>query len=170
MTEKWKLVAGYDGAYEVSDRGRVRSIARNDRLGRMVGGIYLKPQKHYAGYPKVGLSKNGYSKQYFIHRLVLEAFVGPCPDGMEACHGNGVPSDNRLKNLRWDTASKNYKDRVKHGTCNAGERHGMAKLCDLDVYLIRNVQAKQCDIAKFFDINSSMVCLIRKGQRWTHVV
>lgn len=54
----------------------------------------------------------------FVHVLVLEVFVGPCPSGMEGCHANGDPSDNRLVNLRWDTHSANMRDAMRHGTHN----------------------------------------------------
>jgi hypothetical protein len=57
-----------------------------------------------------------------VHRLVLETFVGPCPDGMECCHNNGDPADNRLENLRWDTLSSNAYDRVEHGVHNMARR------------------------------------------------
>lgn len=112
--ETWKPVVGYEGHYEVSDLGRVRSLDRiivtksgvkKRRKGQLIRAIV---QKH--GYTAVGI--NGTKT---IHRLVLEAFNGPCPEGMEACHENGIRSDNRLINLRWDTSSSNNVDIVKHG-------------------------------------------------------
>jgi hypothetical protein len=105
---QWRPVVGYEGRYEVSDTGIVRSF-----LGRNV--IYLVPIKMHRGHLTVSLCKNGKMAPQFIHRLVLEAFVGPCPPGMMCRHLNGDPSDNDLENLRWGTASENGLDTVLHG-------------------------------------------------------
>lgn len=65
------------------------------------------------------IDSNGHKKRYQVHRLVLMAFVGPCPEGMEACHyPDRNPTNNNLQNLRWDTRSNNAKDAVVHGTCH----------------------------------------------------
>lgn len=109
--ERWLPVPGMEGAYEVSDMGRVRSLDRlvvNGPRGatRPLRGRVLRI--HLAkGYPSVSL---GASRKACVHTLVLLAFVGPRPDGMECCHWNGDPTDNRLQNLRWDTSSNNKKD------------------------------------------------------------
>lgn len=62
------------------------------------------------------LSRNGATKRQWVHRLVLSAFTGPCPPGMECCHNDGDPSNNRPENLRWDTRSSNARDKRVHGT------------------------------------------------------
>ena len=67
------------------------------------------------GYYRVRFARDGKMINASVHRVVLEAFVGPCPEGHEACHNNGNPSDNRLENLRWDTKSANALDRVRDG-------------------------------------------------------
>lgn len=103
---QWLPVSGYDG-YQVSDAGQVMSFRRS-RKGKL-----LKPIPATGGYLVVKL--NHANNRKLIHRLVLEAFIGPCPDGMEACHNNGNPADNRLSNLRWDTKSANAFDRTRHG-------------------------------------------------------
>lgn len=61
------------------------------------------------------LHKSGSRKSAAVHRMVLEAFVGPCPDGMQGCHWNGEPADNRVENLRWDTPRSNMADKLRHG-------------------------------------------------------
>lgn len=112
--EVWKPVVGYEGLYGVSNHGNVRSLDRfvTDKNGikKRRKGQPLKPILQKRGYMAVGIGGTKY-----IHRLVLEAFVGPCPEGMETCHNNGVRTDNRLENLRWDTSSANNDDIVKHG-------------------------------------------------------
>ena len=118
--EIWLPVVGYEGLYEVSDRGRVRSL---DRLSYTKGrvsvsvrkGRILKASITSSGHAVVGLSRNARAAQKQVHRLVLEAFVGPCPPDMECCHGPGGPADNRIENLRWDSRSANALDRVSDG-------------------------------------------------------
>lgn len=110
--EIWKAVPGHEGAYEVSNLGRVRSLERRVRLvpnpgvetTRRVPPRILKPGRVKSGHVSVALGK-GNSR--LVHQLVLEAFVGPCPHGCETLHGNHKPWDNRLENLRWGTRSEN---------------------------------------------------------------
>ena len=114
--ETWKPVVGYEGIYEVSDRGRVRSLDRVNPAGHRLRGKMLKLRHHPRGYMQTTLTRDGICQTKKIHRLVLEAFVGPCPPGMESCHRNGVRDDNRVSNLRWDTPLANAADRIAHGT------------------------------------------------------
>lgn len=114
--ETWKPIAGYEGFYEVSDRGNVRSLGRTDTLGRLRSGRAMKQKVTARGYRVVGLTAAGEATRFHqVHRLVLEAFVGPAPDGMVACHWDDAPGNNVLSNLRWDTASANYADAVRNG-------------------------------------------------------
>ncbi|MGI9293444.1 MAG: NUMOD4 motif-containing HNH endonuclease [Pseudomonadales bacterium] len=135
MTDEiWKPIAGWNGFYEVSDHGRVRSLDRmipDKRLGkRRWKGRILKPSAgtSYMPYLIITLQRGGRRgnpkaeiKMPYVHILVLEAFVGPRPDGLVACHNDGDPSNNRANNLRWDTQSANQADSIKHGT-HAGNR------------------------------------------------
>lgn len=84
----------------------------------VVYGITGKPltTRDHNGYRSVNLCKKYKGRQAFVHRLVLEAFVGPCPAGMEVLHINGVRDDNRLENLRYGTRSENMRDALRHGT------------------------------------------------------
>lgn len=106
-----------------------------------------------------------------VHRLVLEAFVGPCPAGMEGCHNNGCPSDNRLQNLRWDTRLANNADKIRHGTSRKGADNNRAKLCDGDIERMRDLS--RCgvtgrSIAALFLVTPANVSTILKGKTWTH--
>lgn len=123
--EQWLPVVGHEGAYEVSDRGNVRSLDREitTKNGKRYTrrGVALAPRRHTQGYPQVHLSGRG---SVSIHRLVLEAFIGPCPTGLEACHNDGNPENNHAANLRWDTHAGNMQDRLAHGTCrNTAKTH-----------------------------------------------
>lgn len=115
--EQWKAVQGYEGLYEVSSHGRVRSLDRPWRPGiRSFKGKELKPQKKKRGYYAVALNKNGISLIAKIHSLVAESFIGPRPDGEEVRHRDSNPLNNRLENLVYGTRSDNVRDAVKHGT------------------------------------------------------
>lgn len=119
MSTDWRPVVGYEGIYDVSIDGRVRSRARRyetrpgvfaNRSARM-----LQPQWTTDGYLIAFLSRDGSKRELRVHRLVLEAFVGPCPEGMEGCHNDGDKTNNHVSNLRWDTRSANTHDKVRHG-------------------------------------------------------
>ena len=116
MNENWRPIPGYEGVYEVSDLGRVRSLDRIDARGRRICGRALRPGITRSGHLQVNLCLDGKRRWTYVHRLVLMTFVGPAPEGMEGCHGNGRPADNRLANLRWASQSENNRDRVRHGT------------------------------------------------------
>lgn len=116
MTEQWLPIAGYEGAYEVSDAGRVRSLDRvNSRGWRLTGKVLSPARSNRHGHLHVLLCTPGVQDSRFVHTLVLEAFVGPRPPGMHACHANDEPSDNRVENLRWDTPRANRLDSVRNG-------------------------------------------------------
>lgn len=113
--EHWLPVVGFEGQYEISDLGRVRSLDRkvpcrggSTRLHR---GRVLQPGNGSYNHQVVCLSGR---RMVQVHRLVLEAFIGKCPDGMEACHNNDVADDNRLVNLRWDTRTANEHDKLRN--------------------------------------------------------
>ena len=123
--ERWLPVVGYEGLYEVSDLGSVRSLDRVDSYGHHRKTRVLKPIPNGSGHYQVRLYRNGKSESYpYVHRLVLETFVGPCPKGMFSCHWNDDPSDNRLENLRWDTEKANQADKLRNGhNTNANKTH-----------------------------------------------
>jgi hypothetical protein len=172
VAEVWKPVKGFEGMYEVSDQGRVRSLERtivraNGVPMRVAGGILScsVSNDRSRGYPAVNLL----GRSRLVHHLVLEAFVGPRPSGYEGCHGNGIRTDNRLANLRWDTMSGNQMDRVLHGTSNRGERCGKAKLTESQVVEILRSTERGCEIAKRFGISQQRVYNIRTRRDWAHV-
>lgn len=125
LPEIWKPVVGYEGIYEVSDHGRVRSLdriqvysridqysGRELTVHRLHRGRMLRPGRMTAGHLSVALGKGN---SVCVHVLVLEAFVGPCPPGHESLHRDDVPSNNVLDNLRWGTRSDNIRDAIRNG-------------------------------------------------------
>ena len=125
--EQWKPVHGYEGIYEVSSHGRVRSLDRTvTRSGGQVRrkGKVLRATLNPGGYPVVSLYRQGRPKNRYVHALVAEAFFGTRPKGMEVCHNDGDPTNNHLDNLRYGTSSDNELDKVRHGThYNAAKTH-----------------------------------------------
>lgn len=128
--ENWRAIVGFEGLYEVSDQGRARTLGRIDTRGHRRAARLLTPTPDGEGYLKVGLTPLGTAGApqpcifRRVHVLVLEAFVGPCPDEMEGCHGDDDPANNRLVNLRWDTRSANAADRIRLATSKTADRHG----------------------------------------------
>lgn len=124
MTDKieeqlWRPIDRWADRYHVSNFGNVISIKRQ---------MWLKPILRPNGMHKratVTLSRPKQKpEQRFVHHLVLEAFVGPRPPGLVACHNNGNGTDNHVRNLRWDTQASNMQDRLAHGNhYNAVKTH-----------------------------------------------
>lgn len=118
--EAWVAVIGFDGFYEVSNRGEIHGC---DRVVGAANGktkrIKPKPRKLHAiasGHLYADLYRGRKRTKVAVHRAVLEAFIGPCPEGMEACHDDGNPKNNTVENLYWGTRSDNVKDALRHGT------------------------------------------------------
>lgn len=130
-------------------------------------------------HPKKGhllaeLRNDAGRKAFWVHRLVLMAFVGPCPPGMEGCHfPDRSPQNNRLENLRWDTKAANEADKEIHGTITRGEQHGAAKLTEADVREIRRLYSPRvCSFKKLgrmFGVDFSTVYAIVKRKSWRHI-
>lgn len=131
---EWRPIAGYEGFYDVSNTGLVRSHPRHypvRRYGKTFTqfrkGQLMRLQKTCHGYFEVRLrakSRGCPNRAFLVHRLVLEAFVGPRPLGMHCCHNDGDPTNNSVDNLRWDTPSANVLDSIRHGTqVNARKTH-----------------------------------------------
>jgi hypothetical protein len=114
--EHWEPAPGYEGRYDVSSEGRVRSVRREGRhYGRT--GVIMKPSRHNYGYFYFSLyDDSGRHRRVMVHQLVAKAFLGPRPEGLEACHDNGDPTCNAVWNLKWDTHSGNMLDKQRHGT------------------------------------------------------
>lgn len=145
---KWRSVKGYEGLYRVSNDGLVESLPRTVKRsdGRVLKfkGKRLKGTPNWHGYPEVRLPGSRRGCAITIHTLVLTAFVGPRPEGMECRHLNGIRTDNRVENLAWGTLKENTADKALHGMTTKGrpsktkgEKHGMAKFTDDEVTIIR---------------------------------
>lgn len=161
MSEIWKAVPGWP-TYEVSDHGRLRGSR---------GVVKWQPTHH--GYLRITLRNKERLARMYAHRVVLLTFVGPLPDGMEACHLNGVRTDNRLANLAYATRIENHAHKRAHGTLPLGEQVHNAALTEAQVREIREAKARgefnSTTFMKKFGVSRSTVCLIAAGKRWSHV-
>lgn len=124
--EQWLPVVGFEGAYEVSDLGRVRSLARvvirSNGIRQSVSQRVLKHHIGSNGYPSIALHRGGQTT-HLIHVLVLTAFVGPRPIDNRCRHLDGDKLNSRLSNLAWGTCSENELDKAVHGTHCRGPHH-----------------------------------------------
>lgn len=157
-SEEWKSIIGYEGLYEVSDFGRVRSLDREVVCGngtvRNYKGKILKQFIDKQGRPEVILSKNGKGHNKLPHSLVAQAFIGKRPEGYHVCHINGDSQDNRLSNIRYDTVSQNAIDIYRYGSKKM-------KLSIEQVLEIRKLYAtgkyKQIELAEKFSISQNNI-------------
>ncbi len=174
--ERWLPVVGFEGYYEVSELGRVRSLDRVVRSRyrsnwKMTGRI-IRPSRDGGGYLGVNLSANGRKCRGVIHRLVLAAFVGPIPDGHEVDHWDFDRANNRLSNLRYATSEKNRRRIDDNGRRPKGENHNSSFLTAVQVREIRLRCAngeRQRSVAQSFGISQGHVGLIVSRRRWAHL-
>lgn len=168
MEEIWKQIPGYEGVYEVSNIGGVKSIKRTTTKG----GILKQKRRKDGWYLSVALHKHGKTNHFSVHTLVLLAFVGPRQSGHVCRHLNGICTDNRIENLEYGTVSQNTQDSIAHGTMPYGERHGSHKLKAEDVIYIRSdlsKKFKQQELADRFGVNQTLISRIRLRKCWKHI-
>lgn len=170
--EQWRPVVGWETAYEVSDLGRVRSIARRGVHGREKDHYFpsriLQSFRTSGGYSAVNITDNAdptrprRRAQLVVHRAVLSAFVGPCPAGMEGCHNNGNRTDARLANLRWDTRKANHADKEVHGTSQKGRKRPLPLTAE-QVRRIRNSGLSDRALARELGRSPITIMRCRRG-------
>jgi len=153
---KWLPIEGYPN-YEISDEGVVKNINT---------GLILKQntKKGTHKYKRVHLCCDGKSRYHLVHRLVLEAFVGPCPEGQQTLHEDDNPANNRLDNLRWGTPKENHKT-----ICREGVLNGRAKLTEDDVRAIRASTEPHRILAELYKVAEGYISQIKKGATWRHI-
>lgn len=177
MQEIWQPVPGYEGLYEASNLGKVRSLDRtvitHSGIFRKIKGKILKPITDKIDRRQhVSLCKDFCVSVIRVHHVIMLTFVGPKPEGFVTCHYDGNPSNNALSNLRYDTASANMQDAVRHGTANLGERSPSAKLNANQVAEIRKSLAngeKVGKIARDFGMSHQQISRIKSRKRWQHI-
>lgn len=166
--------AGSDGTIWSRWRRRGRGIGRGKGSETYLsdGWHKLRPAFYSGKYQQVVLCIDGRQITRKVHHLVLEAFDRPCPWGMECCHNDGNPSNNCLRNLRWDTSKNNNADKHQHGTVNHGTRNGMAKLTEEGARdakrRLRNGESRR-SIAARLNVSIAAIGKIARNQGWQHI-
>lgn len=175
--EIWKDIPGYEGRYQVSTRGRVKTLARKV----LRGGFWRNKQEKLkegrvndAGYVAVTLFKGDKGKTFLVHTLVLLTFIGPCPEGMECRHfPDSTRTNNNVENLSWGTRKENYADKKFHGTWQQGSRIGTSKLTEEEVaeikMLLKERRLSQVKIAERYGVTHRVIGRILHEQSWAHV-
>jgi hypothetical protein len=176
MQEEWRAVVGFEGRYEVSNLGRVKSLKRkvairHGKTRTVRERIVAVCFRGYGGYPRLTLSKPNdlggavNSVSTTVHTLVLTAFVGPRPPGAQCRHLDGNPTNSKLGNLCWGTVKENAADRVRHAS-SAGSRNPKSKLREPEIARIRNTPASVTELAKLFGVAKSTISRARRGLAW----
>lgn len=128
---EWRDIPGYEGYYQASNLGDIRSLDRKVITGnqtKRIKGVVLKPHRQKNRYLHLELSKYGYTKDVLIHRLVAQAFIPNPENKPQVNHIDGVKVNNKVRNLEWCTNKENHIEASRLGLKAAGERHGMSKL------------------------------------------
>lgn len=164
--EIWKDVPGYEGLYQCSNFGRVKSfIYKKERI--------LKSAKNNKGYLNVILTKNKTHKQFKCHRLVLMSFIGVDIYKKEVNHINNIKHDNRLENLEWVTPKENviHSFRTKLRNNVIGERCFKSKLTSIQVLEIRSIGRTKTlkEISEIYKIKEPSVWQIITKKSWKHI-
>lgn len=179
--EIWKNIIGYENRYLISNFGNVESLITNK---------ILKQSKDKDGYRVITIRKIDEIKRKTkkIHRLVLETFIGICPNGYEAGHLDGNKDNNNIINLKWITPSENGKHKIIHGTSPKGLKNGKythpekvqkgddintSKLTEKDVINIRKLYKTTCknlsELGRKFGVTHTAIRFIIIGKNWKHI-
>ena len=177
MAERWLPIPGHEGAYEVSNFGRVRSLARAVERGGhslRVAARILRPGVWASGHPVVTLWRGGKGRTWGVHQLVARAHLGaPADDSLEVCHSDGNPSNNHVENLRWDSHAANMVDAVEHGSTARG---GALPQSVLDENAVRRIREDYAagrgthrSFAKTYGVSHQTIGAMIRGKTWAWV-
>jgi hypothetical protein len=185
MCEMWKPVPGFEGHYEVSNQGQVRSLSRVNAYGYRLKGRQMSLSYSGTGYLYVTLALAGERSVVHVAPLVMRVFVGPPPPGKEVCHNDGNRKNNVLTNLRYGTRKENMADRKLHGDQPFGEELPWTKLTARQVKKIRELYQPPIGrrdwgpghrttrkwtlvtLARRYQVSKSTISLIVQNKIWT---
>lgn len=171
MTESWLPIPGYEGLYDASTWGRIRSLDRyvvnKEGVARFLRGRILRQNIHY--YLQVSLYKNGKQRNHRVHALIALTFIGQRPDGQQVLHGPLGKLVNTPENLCYGTPSENEMDKVRDGTDRRGERHHNCQLTKeqvLEIFSAPRTRGSGKALAAKYGVTNGTIGHIRSGKRW----
>lgn len=154
---EWKIIVSYPN-YEVSNTGFIRNI----KTGLILKPIVHKNAGHLYFFPKKG-------KRLYIHRAVLQAFVGKCPHEQECRHLDGNSQNNNLDNLKWGTRKQNAQDVIRHGRKHFGENAPFSTMSNSDAVKVRSMAKmglSSREIARKYSVSHTTIQKIIRGERY----
>ena len=175
MQEVWHPVVGWEGLYEVSSLGRVRSVTRvvkcafNGTIAERTFPSRERKQYQHGRYLTVRLhAQHRKANTRTVHSLVAEAFIGPRPDGLDVCHGPKGSLCNDVSNLRYGTRAENLRDRDRDGTHQKCDQGPGAKLTLEKVQEIKKLKGIEPShlVAARYGVSFSSICMIWRGVTW----
>ena len=171
---EYRLIEGWPG-YRVGDDGSVWSCKTRGGNSCLASEWHLLKQTiNTTGYPLVGLRRGRkILKLVYVHALVLGAFVGPAPEGMQCCHHDGNKCNNVLDNLRWGTRLENAADTERHGRRRRGQNVYGSKLTEnavREIFRLSSAGQKNREIAERFGVTRRTIRDILRRVKWRHVV
>ncbi len=175
--EIWKDVVGYEGLYQASNLGNIRSLTRFTKdkrydVKKTLKGKLLKLTKREDGYLIITFRKNKTAKKFRVHRLICETFIENIENKPCVNHINGNKTDNSIKNLEWCTYKENMIHAFETGLSPSGEKHYISKLNNEQVLEIKQILKKDYilkDIAKKYNVTHTCIIQIRKGKSWKSI-
>lgn len=179
IEEIWKDIPNYEGYYQASNLGRIRSV---DREVTYLSGKNKVPRTDFHpsvikklryrkdGYLQVNLCKES-NKAYFpVHKIIAEVFLGARPKNLDICHKNGFRDDNRLENLRYDTRVNNFSDSLDHGTRPLGENRHNSKITDDEFLEIYNSKEDNFMLSNRYGVSKNHIARIKRGEQRKHLI
>lgn len=172
MSETWKDIPGYEGLYQVSDLGNVKSLDRivefsNGRVCTYKGKqLKLRPDKE--NRYRVNLSKNSKVKDIMVHILVAKAFIGERPKGFFICHKNGNNQDNTVSNLRYDKPIENLIDNYRYGSKNPNGKLSIEQVLEIRK-LYETDKYSKAEIARMFNVTPTNISYITSRKHFKYL-
>lgn len=179
MTEEWRDIPGYEGFYQASSTGLIRSLDRahtwtgvhGQTVVRIIKSKLRRAHINPSGYFTLHLNKHGGRKLYTVHQLIALSFHGPRPAGFDTCHNNGSETDNRPENLRYAPRKNNIADKKLHGTALMGERHLLSKLTEASAIAIYQARGSTpaSRLACSYGVSATTILSVWHGRTWSQV-
>lgn len=162
--EEWRDVIGYEGVYKVSNLGRVQRLKGYKCAGNRI--LRIKLNK---GYPTLMLSKNGKTKRVSVHKLVTDAFIGPCPDGLEVNHIDHDRANARADNLEYCTRQRNIAYAVEQGRFRAGDRASLNSVIVKEIKELLRQGISVASIARNYGTSLGAISAIKSRRNWKYI-